>query len=57
MKWNMFKRRRSQPDSVPARLRPRPRFVPYLERLENRIAPALGTFEIDANATTQTAHD
>ena len=28
-----------------------------MERLEDRIAPALGAFELDGNATTQTTHD
>jgi hypothetical protein len=30
---------------------------PRLERLEARIAPALGPFELDGNATTQVTHD
>src|SRR5262249_2894135 len=33
------------------------RCVPSLQRLEDRVTPTLGTFELDANATTQTTHD
>src|SRR5262249_27596457 len=63
MRWNPFGRRR------PVRpTRPRPsrfsRSILALERLEDRITPTLPTielaassFELDGNATTQTAHD
>src|SRR5262249_51213985 len=33
------------------------RKVPLLERLEERVTPTLGTFELDGNATTQATHD
>src|SRR5262245_9765166 len=33
------------------------RFLPALEPLEDRAVPALGTFELDGNATTQATHD
>jgi len=33
------------------------RFVPSLKTLEDRVAPALGTFELDGNATTQATND
>src|SRR5262249_40175415 len=44
---------------IAARSRRRRRSVVFrLERLEDRLAPAaLGTFELDGNATTQSTHD
>ena len=39
------------------RARPKPGHTLALNRLEDRITPALGTFELDGNATTQATHD
>ena len=58
MRRNPFNLRRGVPHPVSARSRWRRRYVPFrLEWLEDRIAPTLGTFELDGNATTQTTHD
>src|SRR5262245_7137073 len=58
MGWNPFKRRRTVPSPVTTRFAWKRRYLPLrLERLEDRLAPALGTFELDGNAITQTTHD
>src|SRR5262245_29665727 len=58
MRWKLFtKRRRGAPRPVVARSPWKSRYIPFLERLEDRLAPALGTFELDGNAITQTTHD
>jgi hypothetical protein len=53
MTRHLFTRRRPVADRSPSRLR----CLPSLQRLEDRVTPTLGTFELDGNATTQTAHD
>jgi hypothetical protein len=62
MNSNPFNRRRGAPHPVVARSRWRRRYVPFrLEWLEDRIAPALGNFQLDGNAisqvTTPPGHD
>ena len=49
---NIFPPRRASP-----RARPKPGYALTLNRLEDRVTPALGTFELDGNATTQATHD
>src|SRR5215831_9736685 len=54
MRWNLFKRRRSATRPVVARSPLGRRYVACrLERLEDRIAPVAGPFQLDGNATTQ----
>jgi len=57
MKMDIIKRRRGTPRPVADRFPRRSRYVPSLVRLEHRVLLALGTFELDGNATTQTTHD
>src|SRR5262245_1210657 len=58
MGWNPFKRRRTVPSPVTTRFAWKRRYLPLrLERLEDRLAPALGSFELAGNAITQTTHD
>jgi uncharacterized repeat protein (TIGR01451 family) len=53
MSRHLFTRRRPVADRSPSRLR----CLPSLRRLEDRVTPTLGTFELDGNATTQATHD
>src|SRR5205085_1471429 len=46
-----------RPAAMPTTGASRFRFIPVLLRLEDRVTPTLGTFELDGNATTQGTHD
>jgi len=60
MRWQPFKYQLGAPRPVAKRSRSPwgRRYVRLrLQRLEDRITPALGPFEIDGNAITQVTHD